>query len=404
MKICLLTENYYRGGLDTFIINLINHWPKNDDEFTLICNSSHPGLADIKKKLNKKIKFIKYNFFFSSALTNGFSKYYVFRLLPFRVFFRVLNKILDFPILFFLYIWFFNNFFQKYSFDKFLSINGGYPASLICRTSVISWNKRYGNKNCFFLFHSRAMKVKGNFRMIEKYIDKKVYGSSKILITVSRNCLNSLSERSPYLPKKKLHFIYNGVNDEFDKYKNVKKENFFIMLSTYTSIKGYDLLINIGKILKTKKINFLIKIYGYGKNHEYKNLKNKINNNNLHDIIKLNPFTTEAIFELKKSLGLICLSQSQEAFGLTLIEAMSQGVPILTTNVGGLKEVFNDSNAGYIYDKNDVNGFVDGILELSKDKIKRQYFEKNARDHYLKHFNSVKMSKKYYEIINQTNQ
>ena len=64
MKICLLTENYYRGGLDTFIINLINGWPDKFDNFTIICNESHPGLIDIEKRVKKKVRFIKYNFFF----------------------------------------------------------------------------------------------------------------------------------------------------------------------------------------------------------------------------------------------------------------------------------------------------------------------------------------------------
>jgi len=27
MKICFFTENYYKGGLDTFLSNLINVWP-----------------------------------------------------------------------------------------------------------------------------------------------------------------------------------------------------------------------------------------------------------------------------------------------------------------------------------------------------------------------------------------
>ena len=58
MKICLLTENYYRGGLDTFIINLINGWPDKFDNFTIICNESHPGLIDIEKRVKKKVRFI----------------------------------------------------------------------------------------------------------------------------------------------------------------------------------------------------------------------------------------------------------------------------------------------------------------------------------------------------------
>ena len=68
MNICILTENYYRGGLDTFIINLINNWPNQNDEFTIICNKSHPGLNDIKKRVKKLTKIKRYNFFLLQKL------------------------------------------------------------------------------------------------------------------------------------------------------------------------------------------------------------------------------------------------------------------------------------------------------------------------------------------------
>lgn len=403
MKICLLTENYYRGGLDSFIINLINNWPNDLDDFTIICNKSHPGLIDIENKIKKEIKLIKYNFFFSSALANGFSNIKILRSFLFRAIFRILNNLLEFPFLYQYYIVHFKKFFKSNHFDLLISANGGYPASLICRTSIISWSKINGNNNCFFLFHSRASKVRKIFKFIDNYIDVNVYNSCNQLITVSKNCMNSLIERSPYLSNKKLFYIHNGVDDKYEIYKNLKKSDYFIMLSTYTSIKGYDTLIEIAKILKNKKPKFKIKIFGYGKHHEYTNLQNKINKNKLKKFIILKPFTINPLSELKKSIGLICLSQSQEAFGLTLIEAMSLGIPVLTTNVGGLKEVFNNSNAGYIYDKDDINGFINGLLTLSNDEKIRENYSRNARKHYLKHFNSIKMSKKYYEVIKKNN-
>jgi len=51
MKIVLFTENYYKGGLDTFIISLINNWPNKNDHIELICNYDHPG----NEKYNSQI-------------------------------------------------------------------------------------------------------------------------------------------------------------------------------------------------------------------------------------------------------------------------------------------------------------------------------------------------------------
>ena len=65
MNILIMTEIYDSGGIDTFIVNLINNWPNETDTFTLITNHNYPGLKNIKKRsisltnfffLNKKKK------------------------------------------------------------------------------------------------------------------------------------------------------------------------------------------------------------------------------------------------------------------------------------------------------------------------------------------------------------
>ena len=58
MRIALFTENSYKGGLDTYIITLINNWPNSNDEFVLICNKSHPGIDRYESEINPKIDFI----------------------------------------------------------------------------------------------------------------------------------------------------------------------------------------------------------------------------------------------------------------------------------------------------------------------------------------------------------
>ena len=60
MKICFFTENYYKGGLDTFLVNLINAWPGKKDELTLVCNGTHPGLDTISEKINRDFTIKKY--------------------------------------------------------------------------------------------------------------------------------------------------------------------------------------------------------------------------------------------------------------------------------------------------------------------------------------------------------
>ena len=57
MKIGFFIQNDKRGGLDTFVINLINFWPRKKDNLFIIYNKNHKGIIDYKKKI-EKIKYI----------------------------------------------------------------------------------------------------------------------------------------------------------------------------------------------------------------------------------------------------------------------------------------------------------------------------------------------------------
>ena len=49
MKIGFFTQNTKKGGLDRFIIELIENWPSDNDEIYLYVNKSHPGNDNLSK-------------------------------------------------------------------------------------------------------------------------------------------------------------------------------------------------------------------------------------------------------------------------------------------------------------------------------------------------------------------
>ncbi|ELV8729268.1 hypothetical protein QNE38_004343, partial [Vibrio fluvialis] len=50
MKVLIYCENYRKGGLDTFLANLIKYWP--EDEVSLMINRTHEGIDFIKSHIN----------------------------------------------------------------------------------------------------------------------------------------------------------------------------------------------------------------------------------------------------------------------------------------------------------------------------------------------------------------
>jgi glycosyltransferase involved in cell wall biosynthesis len=71
-------------------------------------------------------------------------------------------------------------------------------------------------------------------------------------------------------------------------------------------------------------------------------------------------------------MDIICLTSKNEGTPVSLIEAQAAGIPIIATNVGGIKDVILEDKTGYIVDKDDIDGFAKKLTELIENENKRQ--------------------------------
>ncbi len=77
---------------------------------------------------------------------------------------------------------------------------------------------------------------------------------------------------------------------------------------------------------------------------------------------------------------------ANEAFPVVLLEAMSYGLPIISTNEGAIADIVCDNENGIIVDKNSVESLAAAIRGLLEDPGKRERFSKNALLHYNNHY------------------
>ena len=75
---------------------------------------------------------------------------------------------------------------------------------------------------------------------------------------------------------------------------------------------------------------------------------------------------------------LFLLPSETESFGLAALEAMAWGVPVISSNSGGLPEVNFDGFSGYLSDVGDVAKMSHDAISLLKDTQKLKQFKINA--------------------------
>ena len=72
------------------------------------------------------------------------------------------------------------------------------------------------------------------------------------------------------------------------------------------------------------------------------------------------------------------LPSETESFGLAALEAMACGVPVISSNSGGLPEVNKDGFSGYLSNVGDVTKMSQDAISLLKDNAKLKQFKINA--------------------------
>ncbi|ADV43941.1 glycosyltransferase family 4 protein [Bacteroides helcogenes] len=392
-------ESYYVGGLDTFVTQLINHWPA-DYEVTLLCNRSHSGADLFAKNICRSHAEVElYDMCLQYDVANrlcGNKK-------------SVLYKIIYVFSLLILIPYYILRGYHKLHlerFDELFVINGGYPAALSCRCIPISWHL-YTRKKCILNFHNFCVLSNFLLRPISALIDRWLVRSTSYFISVSKICSESIRLRKPFRKLTNIRYIYNGIsNDIVTPSFDLKRElgidadsKIVMMLATYEERKGHKFILSVVKRVLEENENVHLVFCGYGSEAEMAGIKNYACDLGMADNVSVLGFKTNAMEYLAQTDLLLIGSQLFESFGLTAIEAMKYRKVVLSTNVGGLKEVIADGEGGYLFDCNDVEGMAARIVYLldagNVAELQRQ--GELGHQRYLNNFTIEKMVNGYVE-------
>lgn len=99
------------------------------------------------------------------------------------------------------------------------------------------------------------------------------------------------------------------------------------------------------------------------------------------------------------SAGLLVLPSLAEGFGLVLIEAMAAGVPIVATNVPGIRDVVRDGETGLLVRPSDATALAGAIARIVQDRTLRETMIANAASDVRERFTWERVLKQYQKLL-----
>lgn len=229
------------------------------------------------------------------------------------------------------------------------------------------------------------------------------------IITVSESAKRILIEKCK-LKEKSISTIYNTIETQCEnkivdsKLINLKNNGYFIVaqISRIVDYKGVYDFVEIAK--QTTKENKKIKFVLIGDGPELDNIKGIVEKEKLENEVFLLG-VKDNIIEHLKYIDVVILCSYIEGLPLVPLEAFSQGVPVIATNIDGTNEEIKDGYNGFLVNIKDIDGFKDNIIKLYKSKELMDKLKNIAYNTYLNYF-SVDLYKKkhkelYYKISKQ---
>lgn len=257
--------------------------------------------------------------------------------------------------------------------------------------------------------------IEYGYRINKKYDEylKKTLKNIDLFMCISNNIEKDVKDLN--VPENKIIRISNTV--ELNKINQIKKTHSlpakqYLNLITVARFapkkKGFDLVPEMLKMLIDNNIDFKWSFIGKNtfkisendfvkKNINYFNFINNIEN------LDENYFPNSKIIKKYLDSDLYINLSRIESFGITFIESLACGLPIISFNTKGVNEIVKNNYNGFLVDNTDIKKMVELIKKIKEDKDSIKNLRINCANSILKFDNSLitkKIVKHYVNLLN----
>ncbi len=188
------------------------------------------------------------------------------------------------------------------------------------------------------------------------------------------------------IPKNKIVVVYNGTDfkpSPLSKEEARKKlgisGNIILTSGRLVPLKGFRMLIKI--MPQLFNINQFFKLIILGEGMDKKNLLAMIRNLGLERKVLMPGMQSHRdMATYLAAADMFVLATGGECFSNQILEAMAAGVPVITTAVGGNRELIEQGENGFMVKYNDEFNLIEAIRTLWQNPDLRAEFAKNGKE------------------------
>ena len=190
----------------------------------------------------------------------------------------------------------------------------------------------------------------------------------------------------------KIDVIYSSLN--FSHLKTFEKISYkthkpfqFLSVGRFHWVKGYQY--SISAIAKLKKMNKNFHYVIITKNNISEEILYQIDELSLENHIDIvNPISQDNVYEIMRESDCLILPSVQEGISNVVLESMSIGLPVISSDCGGMKEIINHGRNGFYFPARDSYALKKLLLKvMNLKKEEREKIIENGKNYINEHFN-----------------
>lgn len=173
------------------------------------------------------------------------------------------------------------------------------------------------------------------------------------------------------IPAEKIHTIYNGINftdplerdGSLQQELNLSADDFVMtMVARLHPIKGHDIVLQAMKQLRNERLQLVL----VGDGPIRQEIEDKVAELQLQKQVHFLGFRRD-IDRIYSNSNIALLASHSESFPLALLEAANQKLPLISTDVGGVKQLLTSEQYGWVVPVNDPVQYAEAIAQAYND-------------------------------------